>query len=35
LRRNIPHHLDDWGAQGGHDWPFWIHEMREYIGRSF
>lgn len=34
-RRNIPHHLDDWGPQGGHDWPFWKHEMREYIGQSF
>ena len=34
-RRNIPHHLDDWGPQGGHDWPYWKHQMRDYIGRFF
>ena len=33
-RKGIPHHLDDWGPQGGHDWPFWKHQMREYIGRG-
>ena len=32
-RRGIPHHLDDWGPQGGHDWPFWHHMMWEYVGR--
>ena len=31
--RNIPHHLDDWGPQGGHDWPYWHNMMWEYIGR--
>ncbi len=30
--RGIPHHLDDWGAQGGHDWPYWRHMMWEYVG---
>jgi esterase/lipase superfamily enzyme len=27
----IPHHLDDWGPQGGHDWPYWRHQMWEYL----
>jgi hypothetical protein len=25
--RGIAHHLDDWGPGGGHDWPFWHHQM--------
>jgi esterase/lipase superfamily enzyme len=29
--RAIPHHLDDWGPQGGHDWPYWRHMMWEYL----
>jgi len=29
--RRIRHHLDDWGALGGHDWPYWKHQMREYL----
>ena len=32
--RGIFHHLDDWGPLGGHDWPYWKHQMREYIGQS-
>jgi esterase/lipase superfamily enzyme len=32
--RGIRHHLDDWGAMGGHDWPYWKHQMREYLSRS-
>ena len=32
-RKGIPHHLDDWGAQGGHDWPYWKRQMREYLSR--
>jgi len=31
--RGIPHSLDDWGPQGGHDWPYWITQMREYLSR--
>src|SRR5438067_7068108 len=31
--RGIAHHLDDWGPLGGHDWPYWKHQMREYLGR--
>jgi esterase/lipase superfamily enzyme len=33
--RGIPHHLDDWGSQGGHDWPYWHHQMWEYVGAHF
>jgi esterase/lipase superfamily enzyme len=32
-RRGIPHHLDDWGPLGGHDWPYWRHQMWEYLSR--
>jgi esterase/lipase superfamily enzyme len=34
-RRGIRHSLDDWGAMGGHDWPYWKHQMREYLARLF
>jgi esterase/lipase superfamily enzyme len=33
--KGIRHSLDDWGPQGGHDWPFWKNEMREYLSRLF
>jgi len=33
--KGIAHSLDDWGPQGGHDWPFWKNEMREYVSRLF
>ncbi len=29
------HHLDDWGPEGGHDWPYWHHQMWEYVGAHF
>lgn len=29
----IAHHVDDWGPEGGHDWPYWHHMMWEYVGR--
>ncbi|HNV02072.1 MAG TPA: alpha/beta hydrolase-fold protein [Vicinamibacterales bacterium] len=29
--KGIPHSLDDWGGMGGHDWPFWKHQMRTYL----
>ena len=32
-RRGIRHAVDDWGPLGGHDWPFWIGQMREYLSR--
>jgi esterase/lipase superfamily enzyme len=34
-RRGIRHSVDNWGPQGGHDWPYWKHQMREYISRLF
>jgi esterase/lipase superfamily enzyme len=30
-RKGIHHHLDDWGPRGGHDWPYWKEQMREYL----
>ncbi len=33
--KGIAHHLDDWGPQGGHDWPYWKNQMRDYVGRLF
>jgi esterase/lipase superfamily enzyme len=32
-RRGIRHYLDDWGPRGGHDWPFWKAQLREYTSR--
>jgi esterase/lipase superfamily enzyme len=32
-RKGIHHHVDDWGPRGGHDWPYWRDQVREYIGR--
>ena len=32
--RGIQHHLDDWGPMGGHDWPYWKHQMREYLSKG-
>ena len=32
-RRGIRHSLDDWGPQGGHDWPYWRNQAREYLSR--
>jgi esterase/lipase superfamily enzyme len=31
-QKGIAHHLDDWGAEGGHDWPYWHRQMRAYLG---
>ena len=33
--RGIRHSLDDWGPEGGHDWPYWKNQMRQYITRLF
>jgi hypothetical protein len=27
--------VDDWGPDGGHDWPYWKRQMDIYIGRIF
>jgi S-formylglutathione hydrolase FrmB len=32
-QKGIHHHLDDWGPRGGHDWPYWKEQMREYLSR--
>jgi esterase/lipase superfamily enzyme len=32
-QKGIQHHLDDWGARGGHDWPYWKEQMRDYLSR--
>jgi esterase/lipase superfamily enzyme len=34
-RRGINHSVDDWGADGGHDWPYWKKQMDAYVGRLF
>lgn len=34
-RKEIPHSLDDWGPDGGHDWPYWKKMMGEYVARLF
>jgi esterase/lipase superfamily enzyme len=31
----IHHQLDDWGPEGGHDWPYWKHQMGTYIAQLF
>ncbi len=33
--KGIRHSLDNWGPQGGHDWPYWKHQMREYVSQLF
>jgi esterase/lipase superfamily enzyme len=34
-RKAIPHALDDWGPEGGHDWPFWHHQMWTYCSKLY
>ena len=34
-RKGIRHSVDNWGPQGGHDWPFWKAEMRAYVSRLY
>jgi len=33
--RGIPHAVDDWGPDGGHDWPYWKRQMDVYLSRLF
>jgi esterase/lipase superfamily enzyme len=33
--RGIRHRVDDWGPEGGHDWPYWKREMDEYLSRLY
>ncbi len=32
-RKGIPHHVDNWGPEGGHDWQYWKVQLREYVSR--
>ncbi|HEX7086694.1 MAG TPA: alpha/beta hydrolase-fold protein [Vicinamibacterales bacterium] len=29
--KGIRHLLDDWGPEGGHDWPYWRKQAEEYL----
>jgi esterase/lipase superfamily enzyme len=33
--RGINHSVDNWGPEGGHDWPYWKRQMNEYLGRLY
>jgi esterase/lipase superfamily enzyme len=33
--RGINHSVDNWGSEGGHDWPYWKRQMNEYIGKLY
>lgn len=33
--RGIRHSVDDWGPDGGHDWPYWKRQMDEYTQRLY
>jgi esterase/lipase superfamily enzyme len=33
--KGIPCSVDDWGPKGGHDWPFWHHQMWTYINQMY
>ena len=33
--RGIGHSVDDWGPEGGHDWPFWTRQMDDYISKLY
>jgi esterase/lipase superfamily enzyme len=33
--RGIRHSVDDWGPDGGHDWPYWKKQLDEYIRRLY
>ena len=34
-QRGINHSVDDWGPEGGHDWPYWKRMMDVYLDRLF
>jgi esterase/lipase superfamily enzyme len=34
-RKGIPHSLDDWGEKGGHDWPYWHHQIWTYCSQLY
>jgi esterase/lipase superfamily enzyme len=34
-RAGVPHSVDNWGAEGGHDWPYWKRQMDRYLGGMY
>jgi esterase/lipase superfamily enzyme len=34
-QKGIRHSLDDWGPKGGHDWPYWHHQMWTYCSQLY
>jgi esterase/lipase superfamily enzyme len=33
--RGIRHSVDDWGPDGGHEWPYWKRQLDEYFSRLY
>jgi len=33
--RGIDCSVDDWGSEGGHDWPYWKRQMDRYLGSLY
>jgi esterase/lipase superfamily enzyme len=33
--KGIAHSVDDWGPLGGHEWPYWKHQMRQYLNEMY
>jgi esterase/lipase superfamily enzyme len=33
--RGIRHSVDDWGPDGGHDWPYWKRQLDEYFSQMY
>jgi esterase/lipase superfamily enzyme len=33
--RGIRHSVDDWGPDGGHDWPYWKRQLNEYFSQMY
>jgi esterase/lipase superfamily enzyme len=33
--RGIRHAVDDWGPDGGHDWPYWKRQLNDYISQLY
>jgi esterase/lipase superfamily enzyme len=34
-QKGIPHRVDNWGADGGHDWPYWKKQIQAYMNNMF
>jgi esterase/lipase superfamily enzyme len=33
--KGVPHWVDNWGPDGGHDWPYWKKQMQTYLNGMF